>query len=1297
MNTIKKTAYILITFTLIFSILPHTKMVVGLSANEQSLNLVDPQVNDQTKALFSYFQNISGEHVLFGQQHAIDEGLTLTNDPPRTASEQSEILHSVGDYPAIFGWDTLSIDGDEKPGVEGDVEQSIQNLAASMEKAHELGGVIALSMHPKNFATGGRYNDTSGNTVPNILPGGSYNDDFNTWLDNIAELAHSVKDESGNAIPIIFRPFHEQTGGWFWWGAHQTTPEEYKALFRYTVEYLRDKRGVHNFLYAFSPGAGPAGDMERYLETYPGDEYVDILGIDNYDDKSNAGSENWLNGLVEDLAMLVDLAEERGKIAALTEYGYSASGINETGNTLDWYTRVLNAIKNDSKASKIAYMQTWANFGWPNNMFVPYKDIHGDLGGDHELLPDFQAFKDDAYSAFREDVQGTIYTETHKNKSVAPEKPIAHIASPVSGTTITDSSTKLRVRVLHDNPQQVTYTVEGSDQEHSLTFDSDSNYYVADWIPTADKNGTATNLTFKVIHQDGSIYEDTVKVFVKADRLPSKIYTFDDNIDGIKTNGTHPETNTLSFEHATLEDDGKLKFQIEGMDTSETWQELKLELTDLTADDLQDINQIELEALLPTSVGDGSIQAVAMLPDDWENKYGMNETSEDISVLDEVNINGETFKKYHTTINIGDTTEARTIALSLVGNQLNLTDAIYIDNIKLNNAYIETPADPLLVDDFEGYLGDDSLLDNAFSSNGDKVTLHHSSENKKEGEYGLAYNFTIAGMGYAGRQTPLANADWSETNAFQFWLQHDSYPNDLTIQIQIGGVSFEAYHDLDEPSEGIVTIPFTEFAPASWENKPGVIVDKGKLKNVTQFAIYTGGDEGEGTLYFDDMRAVYDEAQPEVPNAEEKPAEEERDPVLFDFEDGEVAWNITSGNAEEPSIVENGINGSSLKTTLDLTSDQSITLSTTSITDLADSEILSAKVHLSDGQAQAKFFVKTGDNWAWADGGVIDLNSGEVTTLLLDLTSIENLDNVREIGLELIPVAGDTTATILLDDVLLTDDSETPDPEPAEDNDTIDNKEMFTKEENHYLFDLTKEKVEITKEVIEQIEDDATIQLHYKNTTVTIPVQLLQPYNKNITFVFNSVSDEMKEKRNDVLSDLFDFQLFAGEQKITEFEQPLTISFTLDNDQKFDANKLQVILVDENGELATDQRFDVSWDEETNSASTDLTHFSIYGVFEYTEEKSEESEEDPSSDTEQDNQDSKNKESDESPSSDDSSTNQKNESENNSGTNNTESNSNQSESLPDTATNTANWLLAGLLLTLSGIVAFVMARRNKVQ
>lgn len=85
-----------------------------------------------------------------------------------------------------------------------------------------------------------------------ILPGGDKNSGFNTYLDRIADFASNLKDDDGNLIPVLFRPFHEQNGGWFWWGAATTTKSEYAELYRYTVEYLRDIKGVHNFLYVFS-------------------------------------------------------------------------------------------------------------------------------------------------------------------------------------------------------------------------------------------------------------------------------------------------------------------------------------------------------------------------------------------------------------------------------------------------------------------------------------------------------------------------------------------------------------------------------------------------------------------------------------------------------------------------------------------------------------------------------------------------------------------------------------------------------------------------------------------------------------------------------------------------------------------------------------------------------------------------------------------------------------------------------------------------------------------------------------
>ncbi|GAA0290608.1 mannan endo-1,4-beta-mannosidase [Gracilibacillus halotolerans] len=1020
-----------------------------------TIHLADSQASNYTKALFSYLQSTSGQHILFGHQHATDEGLTLTNDPPRVASEQSEVLNAVGDYPAIFGWDTLSIDGFEKPGIEGDVPQSIDNLAASMKKAHELGGVIVLSMHPMNFATGGDFYDTSGETVTHILPGGKHHNDFTAWLDNIATLAHKVKDENGESIPIIFRPFHEQTGAWFWWGAHQTTPEQYKALFRFTVEYLRDTKDVHNFLYVFSPGAGPAGDVERYLETYPGDEYVDILGIDNYDSPDNAGSDEWINGLVTDLAMLVDLADERGKIPALTEFGYSASGMSETDVTLDWFTRVFGAIKDHPKARNIAYMQTWANFGWPDNVFVPYKDVNGDLGGDHELLPDFQAFEADDYSAFRNQIQNQIYTDEHIAVDVADSQPNAYVVSPLSGSFIISNEETLRVRVNHDTPEKVTYTVEGSDTTHELTYNPETNYYEATWRPAAKFNGSSTNLTFQVTHRNGSVYEESVKVFVKASNLPVKIYTFDEKIDGVQFNGTYPETDSSNIDHLLLEEDGKLRFQVGDMPVEETWQELKLELTDLTSDEIQQTNQVSLEVLLPTSAGDGTIQAVVQYPDDWDTKYGMSETIQPLEELEEVVINGAVYKKYEASIHAPSPEGARSIAISIVGSQLDFSNPIYIDNIRLDNTFAEEPANPLLVDNFESYLGDQTLLSNAYSSNGDKVTLSLTTDQKNNGEYGLAYDFTIASMGYSGRQTSLGNRDWSETNAIQFWLKHEEYPNDLTIQIQIGGVSFEAYRPLNKDFNGIVTIPFTEFEPAPWENKPNVIIDKDKLTNVTQFSIYTGGEQGEGTLYFDDILAVHDASLPEVPGADDSP-ETEREPILFDFEDGHNDWSIVGGDATEPIITNDGINSSSLQFSFELNPEDKIELTTASIPTLFNEDEISAKLRLSAGSVIAKLFVKTGEDWSWYDSGDFLLKSGDVQTLTWSLENVNNVEHIQAFGFEFIPVDGDGTALITIDDITLNleDQEESVEEDDETDNPSPDNNQEPEKELKEKLSQL---------------------------------------------------------------------------------------------------------------------------------------------------------------------------------------------------------------------------------------------------
>lgn len=77
----------------------------------------------------------------------------------------------------------------------------------------------------------------------------------------------SLRTDAGEYVPVLFRPFHEHTGNGFWWGKGNCTAEEYIALWRFTLEYLRDTKGVHNLLYVYSPDI--VSSQDNYLEFWP--------------------------------------------------------------------------------------------------------------------------------------------------------------------------------------------------------------------------------------------------------------------------------------------------------------------------------------------------------------------------------------------------------------------------------------------------------------------------------------------------------------------------------------------------------------------------------------------------------------------------------------------------------------------------------------------------------------------------------------------------------------------------------------------------------------------------------------------------------------------------------------------------------------------------------------------------------------------------------------------------------------------------------------------------------------------
>ena len=315
--------------------------------------LIDPDATEKTRALYENLtQTIDQGNILLGHQDATAYGVGW-----RSEEERSDVKEVVGDFPAVYGWNVSKI-GQGPMNIDSVDFERMKDL---VKNAYKRGGINTFCWHADHPTTGGDSWDKTP-AVKDILPGGPHH----TWLTNKLDLiAEYFNDLSAgflfkHKIPIIFRPYHEHTGSWFWWGKGNCSVEEFVALWRFTVEYLRDEKELHQLIYAYSPDI--VHSKEEYLERYPGDDYVDIMGFDDYGDFKPGQK----NRFIERMRWVVELAEEHGKIAALTETGLEA--IPDS----NWWTKqLLEPLKKDPVASRFAYMVLWRN-AWPNHHYAPY-------------------------------------------------------------------------------------------------------------------------------------------------------------------------------------------------------------------------------------------------------------------------------------------------------------------------------------------------------------------------------------------------------------------------------------------------------------------------------------------------------------------------------------------------------------------------------------------------------------------------------------------------------------------------------------------------------------------------------------------------------------------------------------------------------------------------------------------------------------------------------------------------------------------------------------------------------------
>lgn len=335
---------------------------------------VDPCATNETVALMKNLLKYQDTAIMFGHQDDLAYGIGWW-----AGEFNSDVQLVSGKFPAVFGWDAGEI-GQER-NIDGVLFSDMQKWMISV---FDRGGINTLSFHLDNPVTGGDAWDVTP-AVAAIIPGGKYHEKFRNTLDQLAVFLNGLETSEGIKVPVIFRPWHEHTGNWFWWGEGNCSKEEFKSLFRFTVEYLRDVKGIHHLLYAYS--ADRFTEVSIYLKNWPGDDFVDLLGYDDYHSFTDQKS---IHEGIANLRIISTIAAQKNKPFALTETGL------ETIPIKDWWTQyVLAPIKSDTLARRISYMLVWRN-GRPDHYYAPYP---GQVSAEN-----FRKFEQDSVTWFLEDL-----------------------------------------------------------------------------------------------------------------------------------------------------------------------------------------------------------------------------------------------------------------------------------------------------------------------------------------------------------------------------------------------------------------------------------------------------------------------------------------------------------------------------------------------------------------------------------------------------------------------------------------------------------------------------------------------------------------------------------------------------------------------------------------------------------------------------------------------------------------------------------------------------------------------------
>lgn len=234
--------------------------------------ITNANATNETKALYDYIAQLYGKGILTGQQES------TWMDGGNTEYEMEYIYNRTGKLPAIRGLDFMDDDFD------GCVKRAID--------WHQRGGIVTICWHcGPNFLDG--YKECMGKTISDwnkaLTPGTTEYDALIAGMDKGAKALLKLQ-EAG--VPVLWRPFHEFDGKWFWWG--KGGEQNFIKLWQLMYDRYTNHWGLNNLIWVL----GYSGNGINYGNWYPGDEYVDIAGADSYNGGVQAGLFNSVKSVV---------------------------------------------------------------------------------------------------------------------------------------------------------------------------------------------------------------------------------------------------------------------------------------------------------------------------------------------------------------------------------------------------------------------------------------------------------------------------------------------------------------------------------------------------------------------------------------------------------------------------------------------------------------------------------------------------------------------------------------------------------------------------------------------------------------------------------------------------------------------------------------------------------------------------------------------------------------------------------------------------------------------------------------